>query len=258
VRIYNNKIGPCGPEWSGVGVLVQNNAHDIKIDHNSFDDVASALYAVSSTNNIIFDHNYATRIRGPYPHGQLVQLDKVNGSGIQITCNVSDQTTPGYKGSLEDHVSIYQSSGTAASPILIRYNKIRGGGPSTTGGGLMAGDGGSSYTTFDTNILVNPGQYGIAIAGGHDNKQLNNKVYSESFPWTNVGAFVWKWSATEPACYGHEVSGNRVNWTNRDGVANNWWDGGGNCGPITMSNNVFGDSTIGPNIWNDTFPECGP
>ncbi|MDP3844797.1 MAG: right-handed parallel beta-helix repeat-containing protein [Oxalobacteraceae bacterium] len=256
VHIYNNKIGPCGPDMEGVGVLIQNNAHDVSIDHNSFDDVASALYAVSSTNNIIFDHNYATRIRGPYPRGQLVQLNNVSGSGNKITCNVSDQTTPGYKGSTEDHVNMYGSSGTAASPILVKYNKIRGGGPSNSGGGLLAGDNGGSYVTIDTNILVNPGQYGIGIPGGNNNKLLNNKVYSASFPWSNIGATVWKWNAAEPASYGHEVSGNRINWTNRDGVSNNFWDGG-NSGPITMSNNVFGDSSIGPDIWNETFPQCG-
>lgn len=253
VHIYNNQIGPCGPTENGVGISV-NNAHEITVDHNSFDDVASGLYATSSTNNIVFDHNYATRIRGPFPRGQIVQFNGVNGSGHKVTCNVSDQTTPGYKTGTEDHVNMYKSSGTAASPILIKYNKIRGGGPSQSGGGLMAGDEGSSYITIDTNILVNPGQYGIAIAGGHDNKLLNNEVYSASFPWTNIGSFVWNQYA--PASYGHEVSGNRVNWTNSSGAANNWWDGA-NSGPITMSNNVFGDSSIGPGIWNETFPQCG-
>lgn len=183
-----------------------------------------------------------------------MQFNEVNGSGNQITCNVSDGTTPGYKNGTEDQINMWMSSGTAASPISITYNKIRGGGPSTSGGGIIAGDGGGSYITIDTNILVNPGQYGVSIAGGHDNKMLNNKIYSGAFAWTNIGAFVWNQYA--PAAYNEEVSGNRVNWLNSSGVANNWWDGG-NSGTITMSNNVFGDSTIGSSIWNDTLPQCG-
>lgn len=254
VHIYNNKIGPCGPGETGLGVVVENNSHDIKVDHNSFDDVASGFYAVTSTNNLVFDHNRATRIRGPFPRGQMVQFNEVNGSGNQITCNVSDGTTPGYKDGTEDQINMWMSSGTAASPISIKYNKIRGGGPSNSGGGIVLGDGGGSYITVDTNVLVNPGQYGVAIAGGHDNKMLNNKIYSSSFAWTNIGSFVWNQYA--PAAYNGEVSGNRVNWLNSSGAANNWWDGG-NSGTINMSNNVFGDSSIGPNIWNDTFPQCG-
>jgi parallel beta-helix repeat protein len=253
VHIYNNKIGPCGPTADGTGINV-SNTHDITIDHNSFDDVASGLYAVNSTNNIVFDHNYASRIRGPMPRGQIVQFNGVNGSGNKITCNVSDQTTPGYLNGTEDHINMYMSSGTSASPILIAYNKIRGGGPSTSGGGIMAGDEGSSYITVDTNILVNPGQYGLAIAGGHDNKLLNNQVYSNSFTWTNIGAYVWNQYA--PTAYNEVVSGNRVNWLNSAGSANNWWDGG-NSGTITMSNNVFGDSSIGTSIWGTTFVQCG-
>ena len=256
VHIYNNKIGPCASNVNGVGIDIENGTHDITVDHNSFDDVASGLYAVSSTNNIVFDHNFATRIRGPYPRGQMVQFNGVSGSGNRISCNVNDETIPGYLTSLEDHVNMYNSFGTAASPILVQYNKVRGGGPSTSGGGLLSGDSGSSYVTIDTNIAVDPGQYGIAIAGGHNNKLLNNKVYSSSHPWSNIGMDVWLWNPAEPACYGHEVSGNRVNWTNSSGAANNWWDGG-NCGPITMSNNVFGDPTITADIWNTTFPQCG-
>ena len=253
MHIYNNKIGPCGPSAGDTGVMV-NGARDITVDHNSFDDVAGGLYAVNSTNNIVFDHNYATRIRGPFPRGQIVQFNSVIGSGNKISCNVSDQTAPGYLAGTEDQINMWLSSGTAASPILIKYNKLRGGGPSQSGGGIITGDGGGSYITVDTNILVNPGQYGVSIAGGHDNKLLNNKVYSASFSWSNVGAYVWNQYA--PASYGHEVSGNRVNWTKRDGSANNWWDGG-NTGTIAQSGNVFGDSSIGAGIWNETFTQCG-
>jgi parallel beta-helix repeat protein len=252
VRIYNNKIGPCGPLAGDAGISL-NHVHDVLVAHNSFDDVSGALLASKSTNNIVFEHNYATRIRGPFPRGQIVQFNQVVGSGNRISCNVSDQTTPGYGNGTEDHINTWLSSGTAASPILIKFNKLRGGGPSKSGGGIIAGDGGGSYITIDTNILVNPGQYGVAIAGGHDNKLLNNKVYSSSFAWSNVGAFVW--IQNDSVSYGHEVSGNRVNWTNKIGQQNSWWNQG-NTGPVITNGNVFGDASIGVDIWNETFPQC--
>jgi parallel beta-helix repeat protein len=253
VHIHNNKIGPCGPLAGDAGIVV-SGAHNITVDHNSFDDVSGAFFASDSTNNIVFNHNYATRIRGPFPRGQIAQFNHVVGSGNKITCNVSDQTTPGYGDGTEDHINTWLSSGTAASPILIQYNKLRGGGPSDSGGGIVAGDGGGSYITIDSNILVNPGQYGVAIAGGHDNKILNNKIYSSSFPWSNAGAFVWNQYA--PASYGHQVSGNQVKWTNMNGQENPWWNPD-NTGAINMSNNMFGDTSIGADIWNETFPQCG-
>ena len=253
VRIYNNKIGPCGGGTDqGVGIAI-HHAHDILVDHNSFDDVAGGFYVVLSTNNIIFDHNYATRIHSIGNRGNIAQFNNVNGTGNKITCNVSDQSTPGYVEGTADQINMWMSSGTIASPILIKYNKIRGGGPSQSGGGIIIGDGGGSFIHVDTNILVNPGQYGVAISGGHDNKLLNNKVYSSSLPWSNVGVYVWNQYA--PAAYNDEVSGNRVNWTKRDGSTSNWWNGG-NSGVIAMSNNVFGDSSIGIGIWNETFPQC--
>src|SRR5690349_16060933 len=58
VHIYNNKIGPCGPLASHPGILIQRNAHDITVEHNSFDDVAGGMLINGGTNNIIFDHNY--------------------------------------------------------------------------------------------------------------------------------------------------------------------------------------------------------
>jgi parallel beta-helix repeat protein len=237
---------------NGNGINVEN-AHDIKVDHNSFDDVASGLYVQSSTNNIVFDHNTATRIRGPLARGQMVQFNGVHGSGNEVSCNVSDQTIPGYLAGPEDHVNMFSSSGTAASPILIRYNKIRGGGPSNSGAGIIGGDLAGAYVTIDTNILVDSGAVGIAVAGGHDIKLLNNKVYSSIHTWSNIGAYVW--DQYNSSCNNIEVSDNRINWQNRVGVANNWWNAG-NCGTITKVNNVFGDPTIGPSIWNETFPQC--
>ncbi len=195
VTIENNLIGPCGPTAQGVGVGLAG-ASDVRVRNNAFDDVASALYVNGNGGGgeaIEFDHNVATRIRGPGPRGQLVQLNTVVGRGIRIVCNVSDQTLPGYLEGPEDHISVYRSEGTVESPILIANNRLRGGGPSDSGGGIMTGDNGSKHVEVRGNVLVSPGQYGIAIAGGESIRLVGNVVYApEGFDWSNVGVYVWK------------------------------------------------------------------
>jgi hypothetical protein len=259
VRITNNRIGPCGPGEDGTGVALER-ASDVRIDHNFFDDVATAYYPALDGDNHVFDHNYAQRIRGPRARGQLVQFNQVRGSGHRIVCNISDQTTPGYLDGPEDHISMFASSGTAESPVFIAYNKLRGGGPSRSGGGALAGDWGGSYITIQRNILVNPGQYGLAIAGGTHHKILDNLVYSpDSFEWSNVGMVMWgQGNTTDPStCYGHEVRGNRVLYRHRDGYLNGAWNAG-NCGPVAgwEEDNDFNDQTLTAAIWDLEFPEC--
>jgi hypothetical protein len=255
VLITNCRIGPCGDSSEGVGISLEG-ASSITVDHNHFEDVASAFYVLGSgsdDHDIVFRHNYATEVRGPMPRGQLVQFNQVSGAGHLVECNVSDQAIGGYDGGPEDHISMFSTSGTAASPVRIRHNRLRGGG-SSSGGGIMTGDFGSAYITVESNILVDPGQYGIAIAGGHDIKLLSNDVYAAQNSWTNVGGYVWLQSTGE--CYGHEVRGNRINFTNRDGVQNAFWDAG-NCGAIDgMSDNAFGDESITAAIWDADFADC--
>ena len=257
VQITNNVIGPCGPTSEGVGVDLYV-ASRVRVDHNAFDDVASALYVIGAGGgtDLVFDHNLATRIRGPFPRGQLVQLNDVHGSGHRVLCNVSDQGAPGYLAGPEDHVNIFSSAGTAASPIEIAFNKIRGGGPSTSGGGLLAGDNDSAYVDVHDNVLVNPGQYGLAIAGGHDFRYLRNRVYApDVLAWSNVGLYVWNQTAGAP-CYGHEVRDNRVFYRNAAGAENHAWNAD-NCGPVAgWAENTWGDATLGPAMWDETFAAC--
>lgn len=259
VRITNNRIGPCGPGSDGNGIALER-ARDVRIDHNAFDDVASAYYAAGGSDGHVFDHNLAQRIRGPFPRGQLVQLNQVSGRGHRIVCNVSDQTTPGHLAGPEDHISTFASSGTADSPILIAYNKIRGGGPSRSGGGALAGDYGGSHITIQGNILVAPGQYGLAVAGGTHHRIIDNLIYSpEAFEWSNVGMIVWGQgdTTTPDTCFGHEVRGNRVLYRHRDGYLNGAWNAG-NCGPVPgwSDDNAFSDTTLTAAIWDVVIPEC--
>lgn len=171
--------------------------------------------------------NQCLNVQGPFPRGQLAQFDKCYGSNncinFNLGQNVLGQSNP------EDEISIFQSNGTSNSPIQIIGNEIRGGGPSGSGGGIMTGDGGGSYILVTNNILVDPGQYGIAIAGGDHIQVLSNKIYGKQQPFTNVGLYVWNQTALP--CGNHVMTGNQVRWYNSSGVENPGWNNG-NCGTV--------------------------
>lgn len=228
---------------SGNGIQLYN-CTNITIINNRFDSVATGVYAIQSQ-QIKVTYNDSKNVLGPFPRGQMTQFNNVTGGGNQINFNVSENI-PG-QSNPEDAVSIYSSNGLPNDPIQVFGNWIRGGGPSTSGSGIMLGDSGSSYTIAKDNVLVNPGQVGIGIAGGEYNQLIDNKIYSESLPHTNVGIFVWLWPGNPAGtiCENHTVYGNEVNWTNKDGTPNHRWDGG-NCGPITGWSN---------NTWNATIDE---
>ncbi len=161
------------------------------------------------------------------PSGTASQFDKVTGGGNRIGDNLAVNILG--KSHPEDVINVYKSSGTAEDPIQIVGNKIRGGGPSDSGGGIMTGDGGGAYIVVKDNILVDPGQYGIAIAGGHHIQILDNKVFAKRRPFTNVGIYVWNQS--KAPSHSHSVKGNQVKWLNKAGVENPCWDAR-NCGPV--------------------------
>lgn len=184
-------------------------------------------------------YNDIKNVQGPMPRGQLVQFGNVNGAGSSISYNVGEnilgQSHP------EDAISLYKSNGTAGSPIQVVGNKIRGGGPSGSGGGIMSGDMGGSYVLVKDNILVNPGQYGLTVASGHDITITNNKIYSQKLPFSNIGLSAYK--QYNIPTYNITISNNAVNFTNNKGILNNMWNAK-NCGTVTGWSTNRHDSNV--------------
>jgi hypothetical protein len=204
---------------TNVGIHLYN-CKNITIDYNYFTNLSTGVYAEQSKQGgIKVNYNQFLNMKGPFPRGQFVQFNNVAGAGCSISYNkgenIMGQSNP------EDAISLYQSNGTATSPILINNNWIRGGGPSASGGGIMLGDQGGSYLSASNNILVNPGQYGMAIAGGDHNSIINNRIYGSSQPFTNVGLYVNSiggYTVTNAT-----VKSNQINFFNSTNYNNNWW-----------------------------------
>jgi len=167
-------------------------------------------------------------MQGPMPRGQLVQFNKVSGPGNRITCNVGVNLIG--ESRAEDAINLYGSQGEPANPIQVIGNRITGGGPSLSGGGIMLGDGGGAYQVARSNVLSDPGQYGIGIAGGHDIEASGNMVYARQQPFTNVGVYVWNQDAAS-SCYNPRAGGNLVDWTAASG-ARTPASNAGNCGTV--------------------------
>lgn len=204
------------------------NSKNVTIIDNTFDHVHTALTA-STSQGVKFEYNDIYNIGGPLSesddtnNGFVALFIQVSGAGNSVSYNASEniygESSPG------DLININQSHGTAQSPILVKGNWLRGGGPSHSGGGILIGDLGGSYQIAEDNILVNPGQYGMGIGGGHNMTLRNNKVYAKSQYYTNVGFSIANWSEGQSG-RSHSITfeGNTVNYANRDGVTgNSWW-----------------------------------
>lgn len=210
---------------SKVGIYIYKSSN-VKVDSSYFTNVSTGVYAVDSY-AISVTYCEGKNMKGPYPRGAFVQFNNVNGPRCRVNYNKFENILG--QCHAEDNINMYISDGTPKDPIQIIGNQIRGGGPSKTGGGIMLGDNGGSYQVAKDNILVNPGQYGMAISGGHNISIINNKIYSKPQVFTNVGLYIW--AQEDAACSMNTISGNQVNWINKNGEQNDVWDQG-NCGPV--------------------------
>lgn len=239
IKIENCKLGPS----KGEGLHIWN-CKNITVTNCFLDSVASGVYAGSSQ-GIKFEYNDAKNMKGPFPRGQMVQFDEVTGAGNSISYNAGEnilgQSYP------EDQISLYKCHGLATDRIKVVGNWIRGGGPSNSGGGIMTGDAGGSYILVKDNILVNPGQYGIALASGNNITIRDNIVFSEKLPFSNVGIYAFNQYPT--ACVVDTIINNVINWTYKSGIINNTWTDN-SCGNVVgWKSNIYD-----PNLSKEILP----
>jgi hypothetical protein len=224
-----------------VGVFLYDCAN-IQIDNIYVTNVSCGVYAVDSRSISVTDSE-GRNMMGPFPRGQFVQFNNVSGTGCRISDNRFENIFG--KSDPEDAINLYKCHGDPDDPILVSGNKIRGGGPSKSGGGIMLGDNGGSYIVAKNNILVDVGQYGMAIAGGDHMVITNNTIYARQREFTNVGLYIW--AQAQAGCSLDEISGNRINWTKKDGTKNHKWDGK-NCGDIKGWDTNILDPTLDDSV----------
>jgi hypothetical protein len=208
-----------------------NRVTNILIEKCIFDNV-NPIYVISSS-GIEVRNCSAKNIHAQKPRGQFFQANACTGPLLIHHNTIENDPEVSIA---EDVINLYKTYCSKETPAIVEHNIIIGGGTSSSGGGIMLGDNGGSWQTARFNRLITPGQYGIACAGGSNIVIANNQVYSEKTLISNVGIYVWKQRAT--VCSNIQVVDNLVNWTNKDGVLNGFWDGR-NCVPLTVQNNNF-------------------
>ncbi|MGB8702872.1 MAG: hypothetical protein WCD18_25935 [Thermosynechococcaceae cyanobacterium] len=162
-----------------------------------------------------------------------------------------------YNSHAEDMVNIYNSSGTATTPIQIHDNYIQGVYPANpakdgcTGSGINAGDGDSevdaahaaAFVHAFNNQVVSSANVGIFIAAGHDSRLYGNRVVSSGYLPGNkkianhfTGMYVWD------CCYGQTKKNPPVffnNWAYDNAIGYAW---------VTKNGQQIRDDTY--------FPDC--
>jgi len=229
ITIKNCKIGPY--RKAGISLL---NCTNIKIDSCYLYYVSTGIYAGYST-TISITNCQAKNMVGPFPEGQFVQFNVVKGGGNRVSFNKLENVLG--QSNTEDAISMHKSDGLPADPIVIESNWIKGGGPSRSGGGIMLGDGGGSYMVAKNNILVDPGQYGMAVSGGSHMSIVNNTIYAKAQPFTNNGIYYRNLAKLPTSDI--TIAKNEVNYTSSKHVLNNTYLGPGELTPTGWNTNVY-------------------
>lgn len=226
--------------WSCENVIIRNckfknipwntaiyteNSTNITIIDCEFEDVYMAFKADNCKGRVKFENNdIKNLVKGLHTNNA--------GGGVQFLTCIGPDNSVSYnafenlpeKTNTIDVIGMFNTNGTPNSPIIIKGNWIRGGGPHGSSGGILLGDWGGSFQIAEDNILVDPGQYGIGIAGGHNMTLRNNKVYAKQQPFTNVGLVVANWTQQQQgASYNIVVENNAINWTDKNGSYGTAW-----------------------------------
>jgi hypothetical protein len=259
IVIQDSDIGPCGgnaveimdssaikvvnssihaehdgtmSENSGLGVFVHSSIN-VLVQGNTFAYNESSVYTVNSQDIQVIG-NYSVNPLGPYPRGQHVQFNNVQGGMINENYGISSGDTALYKypAHQEDAINVWSSAF-----IEVRANYLVGG-DSPSGCGVIA-DGPGNANSLVNNVVIRTAQCGVAIAGGTNHVIAGNKVLDTNLPTGSGNIGIYVWNQYSGPCSGHSATSNIVSNLLPNGWSNDYWDGG-NCGTVNLLNNIWG------------------
>lgn len=253
ITITNSTFTDC----NGQGIQVEGTSSNITITHNTFENVQTGAYFNGPTGNgFVFSYNRCTNMKGPIARGQCVQMNGVSGTGhrIQNNYSIAYRGANCYGGPTisitvctrkpEDHINIFNSGGAVGDYLQITGNYLEGGGPSTSGAGIVVGDNGGSYINVENNFLLNTGSQGIAVAGGSFIVVNNNRIYGRRTDVSNIGLSAYNSTA---ACSDITITNNVVWFYKRTGAVATYYmptSGGVECTNRTYTNNTNDDDVF--------------
>lgn len=208
--------------------ILLENCTDITVRNVDFRQVSEPV-AVIGGSNITVEYTRTDGITGPGARvneqtGNFIQT--VNSpTGIRILNNKI------IGGDTEDIISLF-----SASDCEVGHNQIDGTGwTSGSGTGIIAGDAMGNNHSIHHNTLLNPGQVGLACAGGFGHRFEDNIVYSDHAN-ENTAAYFWGYSGN--AIGDGQFNRNRAKFVRGGG----FWNPGG----ATQVGNNWDDNSIDP------------
>jgi parallel beta-helix repeat protein len=184
------------------------NCTNVTIENCFITNVQAGVYAQQSK-IIKVNNNQFLNMNGPFPSGNFIQFDNVNGGGNQMNYNKCEDIAG---------VAQHPQDGLPGDSIQVIGNWIRGGQISHDSGGATGiglGDNGGSYQVARYNILVNPGYVGIQPQGGIHIKVDHNTIYSSRTPVSLIG--LSRGNASGKPSSDVYIGYNTVNWTDYNG-----------------------------------------
>lgn len=238
---YNVHITKCILVNSTLNAIDLYKCTNILIDSCSWTLVKNGVYALNSIGIQVISN------RGLNMGHDFVQFNNVSGAGNKINYNkfenILGATSP------EDGINLFKSNGLPADPIQIIGNWIRGGGPSTSGGGIVMGDYGGSWQYAAHNILVQTGSNGLGLGGGDHNTAIDNIIYATALSSANTGISINNANYLNESCFTNTIAHNYVNWTSIKYGNNPYWLATGLIAcqiPIGFNTNIWKANITNP------------
>lgn len=168
-------------------------------------------------------------------YAQFVQIaNSVDLRNAEVAWN--EVVNNPWESQVEDVISIYATTATPDSPLLIHDNYIQGAysanpgdDPVFSGGGIMLSDNGSAFVRAYNNQVLDTTNYGMSISSGHDNVFYNNRILAGGIlpdgtqvAAQNVGASIWNANA-ETTFVNNSGYGNYIGWMMPDFNRNDSW-----------------------------------
>jgi len=216
-----------------------NNCTNVTIDTCFITNVRAGVNAMYST-TVKVNNNQFLNMNGPFPSGNFVQFNNVNGGGCQINYNKCEDVV-GVAQHPQDGLSVYQSNGLPGDSIMVIGNYIRGGQVLHDSGGaagIVLGDVGGSYQVARYNILVNPGSVGAQVQGGSHIKMDHNTIYSSPTTYSVVGIAYGNYSGASSSDV--TMSYNSIRYYQTSGAElDEWWDASTATQPQGWTTNIL-------------------
>lgn len=222
------------------GISIENFAGTAKFENCLWVSNKCGVEFSSSTGNVQIENSQCINPWGmPACKGQFVQFSGVNTSNSYIR-DCAMENFRG-EGNTEDWISMFGAVGIVSNYIDVSGNYARGGGPSNSGGGFIAGDGDGRYIRIQSNRFYNPGNYITAAAGGDNIVIQNNLGYQADNEIQNIAMYAYLTNASTH-CSGITMTNNGMLLQN----SNNYYCYcTPTCGDVIGINEAQGDPTNG-------------